>query len=158
MAGVGEAASLLTLLGTAISIGKQSVELIRNIEDAPYELQRVATILNSLPLVLEQYFSLGNDLPMSVKYRDSLQSALATTEIVIRRVQKAHKHSEQKTNLRKRRSWAFLEQNETKKLLDQLQNSQVALLCALKPLELSVSALLSLEMPLTYYLETHLCS
>lgn len=138
----GGTASIITLLGTAITITKITVDLLQTIHNAPQELQEILIKISVIRTQLEQLNgikeSLGqsDDQILSTVFRKTIESSLEVTRKASLKVHDALQPLKDKTGLTSRVQWALLHHGRVEKLSRKLQDAQQSLGLALQILEM----------------------
>ena len=111
---VGGVAAILTLVATAISVGKIGVSLVQSIQDAPQELLVAVSKVRVIQFQLEQLSQIGVDIQqkdqqlLDVQFLQVVQSTLEISERTFAKLQNALPSTSLPSGIRSRVRWAIL--------------------------------------------------
>lgn len=139
---VGCSASILTLAGTALAVGKIGADLVQAFQDAPQELRATVLKIRTIQVQLEQLTQIGLDLRktdeqlLSSRFSQTIQSALESSLYTLTLLQKALPSIDAQDSSRSRLRWLFLERTKVNKYSQRLQYVQQDLGLALQILDM----------------------
>ncbi|MCJ1425172.1 hypothetical protein MMC29_003060 [Sticta canariensis] len=142
---VGCSASILTLAGTALVVGKIGADLVQAFQDAPQELRATVLKIRTIQVQLEQLTQIGLDLRktdeqlLSSQFSETIQSALESSMWTLKMLQKALPSIDAQNSNRSRLRWLFLERTKVNQHSQRLQYVQQDLKLALQILDMRIT-------------------
>lgn len=141
---VGGLASIVTLAGTALAVGKIGLDLVQAFQDAPQELGATVSKIRVIQFQLEQLAQIGIDMRktddqlLSSQFSQTIQSALEVSKHTLITLQNALPPTTLLTNRRSRLRWVLLERTKVNQHKQRLQHIQQDLGLALQILDMHV--------------------
>lgn len=141
---VGGLASIMTLAGTALAVGKIGVDLVQAFQVAPQELRAIVSKIRTIESQLEQLGQIGFDLRktgeqlLSSQFSQTIQSALEGSKDTLIMLQKNFPSTNGENNRPSRLRWVLLERNKMDQHTRRLQQNQQDLGLALQILDMYV--------------------
>lgn len=105
---IGGIASIVTLAGTALAVGKIGVDLIQVFQDTPQELCATVSKVRTIQLHLDQLAQIGIEMRktgeqlLSFQFSQIIQSALEATKHTLTILQNALPSANAQNNIRSR--------------------------------------------------------
>jgi hypothetical protein len=131
MEAIGAAASLITLINTVSVAVKASIDICRNIRDAPAELTAFASHLLMIKAELEILRSCGPSMYQHFASPEAiagLSAALDSTQATFQAFEQACICIKRKANGKlSRMRWAYIDKPAVEKLFRQLRNTESSL-------------------------------
>lgn len=141
---VGGLASIVTLTGTALAVGKIGVDLVQAFQDAPQELRATVSKIRTIESQLEQLSQIGSDLRkpgeqlLSSQFSQTIQSPLEGSKDALTMLQNTLPQTNSQNNRQSRLRWVLLERNKANQHTRRLQQVQQDLGLALQILDMHV--------------------
>lgn len=139
---VGGLASIVTLAGTALAVGKIGVDLVQAFQDAPHELRDTVLKIRTLQFQFDQLTQIGIEMRktdetlLSSQFCQNIQSTLEASKRTLTMLQNALPSTQTQNNRRSRLRWVLLERNKMNQHTQRLHDVQQDLVLAVQILDM----------------------